>query len=317
MNFKILYSDANGCTDGVTHDQLMRHIPTGGDTPILLSVCAPNYKFNHDLNSQLAGKKYIHIDYLEWGWQWDFKERNTIGDSPCYPCGQDSNHEWGTLHSFIRDNPPVLTFQRELRREDAASNVIPIDFLCTNPSPKLDTRDEFNNRPYDVFSSWGYSHPNRARVHGDIFHAMGGRGINVIDGYDKLGGNSHHVPARTWLSIFTPHWVRKPMSEVIKYQAQSKISLSLYGAGAKCFRDAEAPVGSIMAHQTHWLARSYEWDDTNSVKLTEFKEVDDLLRALENPNLYDIYVAGQENIDRYRIHRYLPDYVLANVARVL
>lgn len=313
MKFKILYSDAAGLVDGVTHDQLVRHIPSGGDIPILLTVCGHSFKFNHEINNQLKGRKYIHVDYLEWGWQWDFKRVNEMGRSECYPCGQEGNHDWGTLHSFLADNPPVLTFQRELRRGDVRDNLIPIDFLCTSPAPRLDTKDEFNNRPYDVFSSWGYSHPNRARVHGDIFHAMGRRGINVIDGYDKLGGNSHHVPARTWLSIFTPHWVRKPMAEVLKYQAQSKISLSLYGAGAKCFRDAEAPVGSIMAHQTHWLARSYEWDDTNSVRINEPNEVPDLLRALENPDLYDIYCASQDTIDKYRIHRYWPEYVLRNI----
>jgi hypothetical protein len=126
-----------------------------------------------------------------------------------------------------------------------------------------------------------------------------------------------NMPKGSWLSVQTPAHLRKPMKEIFKYQSMAKIALSFYGAGRKCFRHAEAPENCIMAHQRNDLAWSYPWDDSNSILLEEPHEVTELVYALKEANLYDLYVASQENIDRYRIENYLPNWVMANIKRVL
>ena len=314
MKFNLISSDTNGWSDGVTWDQLFRHMPVGNDIPVVVTVTHGGFKFNHDLN-QLAGKKYVHIDYTEWGWQWDFTKSNVFGESEHYP-GESKSHEWGTLHGFIRDNPPALTFQRELRKVDVTPTRVPIDFLSTIPVPKLVTKAEYDSRPFQVFYYWGFSHANRSRIHGDIFEAFGTSNIEVVDGYDKVDWKWLRKDGRVWLTVFSPHWWRRPMKEVMSWQAQAKISICPYGAGAKAFRHAEAPVNCIMAQQENCLAWSYPWDETNSVRMQEPHEVKDLLRAVERTDLYDVYLRAQENIDRYRIHRYLPEYIVPNIERV-
>ncbi len=315
MKLFLAYANANGNTDGVTHEQLIRHLPlttnlAEADAIVLLAVTHDNFRFNHDLNKLVGKKPMVVIDYIEYGWEFPHDVDNVLGHGYGAILG---NQEWCTLDLFLRENKPLLQFKRELRKEDSGPSVIPIDFLAHLPKQPLSTRKQFDSRPFEVFNSWGYSHPNRARVHGDIFHAMGNANVNVIDGYDKLGGNSLPYAAKTWLSVFTPHWVRKPMSEVLGYQSQSKISLSLYGAGWKCFRHAEAAENSVMAIQRNNLAWSYPWDESNSIQLNKPHEVRDLLAATARHTLFDVYLAAQENQDRYRRENYVPNYVLANI----
>lgn len=313
MKFKILYADAAQCTDGVTHEQLLRHMPVGNDVTIVMVVTHPNYKFNHDLNS-LRGKKYVLMDFCEWGWQWDFTKNNILGQTDAYP-GESKSHEWGTLHQFIRDNPPILTFQRELRSQNATTSLIPIDFLCTQPAKPIVGKAEYDARPIQVFASWGFSHPRRARVHGEILTAMGTKNIEVVDGYEKVDWGWLRKDGRVWLSVFTPHWMRYPMSTVYGWQSKSKISLSMQGAGGKAFRDQQAPVDCVMAHHAHFLAKAYPFDESNSICLVEPNEIDDLLKAVERNDLYELYLESQKTIDKYRVENYLPNYIIASIKR--
>lgn len=314
----LAYADAAGNTDGVTQNQLLNHLPivnslAEADAIIVMCVCHSGFKFNHALNGLVGKKPIVIVNMLEFGWQYNHDRDNVLGHDYCVPCADFGNADWGTLNLWVQESSPLFQFHRELRKVDASDKIIPIDFCAHLPKQPLDSKVAFDARPYQVFNSWGYSHPNRARVHGDIFRAMGDSNINVIDGYEKLGGNAFSWPARTWLSVFTPHWLRKPMSEVLKYQSQSKISISLYGAGWKCFRTSEAPENCIMAQQNNSLAWSYEWDESNSIRLNEPNEVADLLGAVERTDLYDVYLASQNTIDKYRSQAYVRDYFLRNI----
>jgi hypothetical protein len=321
MSLKLFlaYANANGNTDGVTHSQLIQHLPltkslAEADAVIVLAVCHENFRFNHDLNKLVGKKPIVIVDYLEYGWQYEHNEDNVLGHGRCTACDDFKNNDWSTLDLWVREARPLFQFKRELRKEDAAPDIIPIDFLAHLPPQPLDSKAQFDTRPFDVFNSWGYSHPSRARVHGEIFIAMGTQSINVIDSYEKLGGNVFPFPTKTWLSVFTPHWKRVPMDQVLFYQSKSKISLSLYGAGWKCFRAAEAPENCIMGQQANNLAWSYEWDESNSIRLHEPDEVLDLIVATHRPDLYELYRASQATIDKYRWQKYVPNYFLKNIA---
>jgi hypothetical protein len=55
---------------------------------------------------------------------------------------------------------------------------------------------------------------------------------------------------------------------MIELYKQSKIVISAWGIGRKCFRDAEAPFDSVMAIQETYYHYSYPWiDGKNCIKL--------------------------------------------------
>jgi hypothetical protein len=311
-------SDAQGWTDGVTTSQLMDHLPNcvesyqEADVVLVMAVCHPGFKFNHQLND--IKKPWVLLDFTEWGWNWDFSKNNILGQSDCYPCTQPSNHEWGTLGQFINANPPVMTFQRDLKKSDVALNRRPIDFMAHLPIPETQSKGEFESRRFGVFNAFGYSHPTRARVHGQIFEAMGNKGVEVVDDYTKGDFGFSTPPNRLWMSVYSPHWWRKPMKDVMQWQQKAKIALALPGAGAKCFKDTESATGAIPAFVSNQLAYSYPWTQANSVQMDEGTEVDDLINALDSAPLYDIYRAAQENVRKYRIDNYLRDYFLPYIA---
>lgn len=327
MKVFLISADANGHTDGVTYGQLLSKLPLtdrleSADVVVINAVCHGGYKFNHDLN-KVRGKKLVLIDYLEYGWNWDFRKENRIGYGNLCPCTHtgDQLNEWGTLDLFIRENPPILTFKRELLLDQVSDTMIPIDFLAEGPAVRRASEAEFDARPLDVFYCWGYSHPDRPRVHGEIFAAMGNAGINVVDHPDMLGrGSSQVFPTGTWMTLFKPYYLRRPMSEIYALQRQAKFAINLRGAGVKCFRSSEAPIDTIMATGVDPLAYSYPWiDHLNCVQMPAGKEVGTLMSVLRmhRSEAYTIYLNCQENIDRYRAENYIPNYVLANIEKRL
>lgn len=321
MKTYLMSSDANGWTDGCTRGQLYDHIPgqvknlQDADVAIVSMICHPGYRFNHELN-RLKGKKWILIDYCEFGWNWDPNRNNILGQG-CVPCDFSNPGpigECGTMDLFIRENPPVLTFKRELHTRDQGPTMQPIDFLAAGPIFPLETKDEFENRRLDLFFNWGYSHPDRPRVHGQIFEAMGNRNLNVISSFGHIGGKEGYYPPGTWATIFTPWWDRRPMYEVYSAQSKAKMSLCLPGAGKKCFREQEACNNSIIILQYDPLVRAYPWTSgVNCIKLAVGHEVEGIFDATHRQDLYEIYLLCQENMRRYRRENYIPNYLMPEI----
>lgn len=317
MKLFLAYAHAKGMTDGVSYGQLLRHLPltttvAQADAVVILACWVAGFSFNHGLNAYAGKKPIIVIDYLEYGWDWPHDVDNVLGRGNCVPCSDTSNGHWGTLNLFMRGANPRLQFKRELRKQDSSDSVVPIEFLAHLPKSKIQSKDAFDARPLDVFNSWGLTHPSRVRAHAGMRDLMRMGLINLIEAY-----NGAYPPQRSWLSVETPAPMRRPMTEILGYQSMAKISVSLYGAGRKCFRSAEAPENCIMAQQQDDFAWSYPWDESNSVRLHEPGEVGELLSATQRDDLYELYLASQRNLDNYRLASYLPNWVMANIKRVL
>ena len=316
--------DAQGFTDGVTTGQLIDHLPgrvktlAEADVAVGVIVCHGGFKYNHaQLNAlRASGKPWVLIDYLEYGWDWDFELPNTIKSGAC-PCTHRDNFDWAILTQFVREYPPILEFKRELRNKDVNERRIPIDFLAAWPKPPVVSLADYSSRPYDVTYVWGYSHPLRAKMHGQIFQAMGEKNIEVLSSFEMLGGRSQVFTCPVWVSIFSPYWVRQPMDKVLRMQEQGRISVCLPGAGFKCFREQEAPHGTVMAMLQNDLARSYPWEHSvNCLIMRPGQEFDDLFAfATLTPKhvLYDIYRRGQTTLDKYRREAYIPNYIMPNI----
>jgi hypothetical protein len=111
---------------------------------------------------------------------------------------------------------------------------------------------------------------------------------------------------KKWLTANTPHYARFSMDVIDKINELSKISLSLAGAGRICFRMSESPRNSVMYLWEDEMAHSHPWiNGINCIRSKEGTEIETIIQALNNPSLYDVYVAGVENCRNYELKKYI------------
>lgn len=314
----VLSPDATGARDGTVQAGLLDHLPNQvgsvleADVIVVPISFLATYKFNEALHG--LKKPYVLIDFLEFGWDAGDKN-NILGSGMTQQFGHLNNSEYAKLDQWVWDHPPRLTFKRELFKRDVSPTMLPVEFPCQMEIPLIQSKEEFDKRPLDIFFPWGFSHPSRPRLHGDIFRNAHVGAYTFVDHWDDLG----HVVGNLWASIHTPWMRRHPISEVMRWNQRAKISVSLWGAGKKCFRHTmEAPVGSIMALPSDNLAWSFEWDHgMNCIRLDEKHEIDSLMNATTRQDLYEIYKNGQCTVARYCSRRYVDEYIMTEIQRVL
>ncbi len=298
--------NSNDETDGVAYALVQR---INSPIPIVLASRVQNYKFNEKL-LELQGKDYCLIDYFELGWDWKREFGHHWGvNSDKFDFLQ--GEEWGKLDNFIKNNPPKVSFIRELLLSDVKDNVHPIQYPCFIEPIPIQTYEEFNNRPFEVFFNFGISNEYRKELHGNIWRSSGLYGYSVLDSfYNTQLFLQNESNSKKWASIHTAHYVRQPMEYIMQFNGLSKISISLPGAGVSCFRTAESPVNSTMLMQKDTLAWSIKWDDSNCLLADAGYEIEKAIAALQFPKkLYETYKAGVENVDKYRIERYCKEYI--------
>lgn len=318
--------DLQGRIDGTISANLLSGFPDQSssrhDCDVVLVPISlfHDFKFNPLLRD--INKPWVLIDYLEYEWCCDmshFIGRNTRECRWLSPA-------WWEFDEFAKEHPPAMYFKRELLSREVTDRIKPIDWPCYIGQPPVQSEDEFNARPIEVFFSWGFSHPSRPRMHAQIFHAMTTHSIGVISELNQFEHYFRSPCARTWASVFTPWYARSPIERVIWFQQRSKISVSLPGAGKKCFRHAEAPVATIMALQDDYLAWSYPWiDGSNCIRLAadhgssvdDSVAFEDLEDATKRADLYQIYLRSQETIDKYRTKPYINQYVIPLIQNAL
>lgn len=319
-----------GANDGTVMRQIVKHLPmttnpVEADAWVMPVAYTPNFRFH---NPSLK-KPYILLDYLEFGWQWGTEghcRENRLGMMPCddysniRQFGHLDTDEWEKLDRFIRDHPPALTFKRELLQSQVTDTMLPCEWLCEEEIPEPMSKAGFDARPIEVLHAWGWSNPSRAILHAEIFRGMTTHGLTVISQFDHIGVKS--LDGRCWVSVYTPWYARLPMATIYETQIRSKISVSLPGAGWKCFRHAQAPLGAVMALPWDELAWSYPWESgMNCVRLDDIFEPNNYFLRLRDhttrPDLYNIYVEGQRNLANYQSRNYVNNYLLPAIERVL
>lgn len=325
MKLSIASPDARGRIDGTVQANLLNHLPNL--VPISQSDCVlvpisfySDYAWRHDLPGIIGNKPYALLDYTELGLEWDVLSgtdsillgRNILN------CTRLSNKDWVALNDFVRDRPPVTYFRRELLEREVSGWLRPLDFPCYLPIPEIQSKQEFDARPLDVFWFWGLSHESRPRLHGDIFSNAYRCGYEVLSRIEHWEGFFRDPRGRTWATVHSPHWDRKPISEVMHFNHRSKLSVSLPGAGVHCFRDQEAPVGSIPVYWSCGIARAFPWvDGFNSLHVMPGLEWEDLYAHAQSDGLYDIYVEAQKNIQNYTSGNYVNNHIIPSIERRL
>ena len=270
------------------------------------------FKFNPALE-RIAGKTCI-IDLMEYEWLENKEEVGThlFGVNTSL-CRWLKTPDWQRFCDWVKANPPCVYFKRELRKVDETEKILPIEFPCVNQEFPLQNKHAFDSRRFEVFYSWGYSHPSRPLLHAEIFKQMASGGPDVISDWNHIAYGG--FGKRVWASIYAPHYSRKPIDDVVLFQSQAKISVSLPGAGVKCFRHSESPVNSVMALHYDDLAWSFPWvHGLNCVRMEPGAEIRDLNEALADADLWNIYLESQVNIGKYRAESYAADYLMPAIA---
>lgn len=285
------------------------------DLPILLLSRVEELDIN-ELVYQLKGQKYIIFDVIENGWDNDFKETLIVGKNTL---AFFNGIGWERLHEFVRDNPPFLYFKRELLKIDATETLLPCEYPNFQPRYELQTKEEFNNRPISAFNYWGRSHEARLMLHGEIWKHAAKKGYTVCDNIYQLNHFMHHEQGNKnkWVTFHMPFYSRVEMSEIMKVNAMSKVSISLPGCGIKCFRSTgESIVNSVCVLPEDELAYSYPLEHgVNCIKFSNNNDITGLKKewqiceavdeALQRNDLYDIYLNSYKAAEFYRIENYI------------
>lgn len=316
MTLHILSPDKNGQIDPTIKRNLLDYLPNQvgrGEAEVVVVPISyfSDYVFYCSLYDET--RQYILVDFMEYGGSWDRQSTHLFGQAPLPSNIQ--GQEWVKLDEWVKFNPPLLYFKRELLKRDISPKVLPIEFACYIDAQPLQTREQWLARPLEALNIWGYSHPSRPKLHAKIFEAMN-NGIGVISAWDQFFPYFDSVPKgqRTWATIHSPHFTRQHINKIMEWQRSAKITVSLPGNGQICFRSTEAPVDSIMAHHKNELAHAFPWEpNVNCIELGEGSEFESLEAATNRDDLYDIYCKSVENIDRYRSARFALEYVYPKI----
>lgn len=324
MKLHILSAHNSGAIDGILMDRLLQHLPNrvssvpDADVTLVCISFFENYKFGEHLR-QLEGKRWALLDTCEWygGWPDNKSHLFGISETPAF----SGNPEWQKFSQWVKQNPPVIQFVRELFRDDVSPQIQPLEWPCYLPAWEMEPKLNYNTRPFEVFFQYGISSCWRPMLHGDMLKNSCREGYEVINSLDHIDAKINQ-PGRKWCAIHQPHTHRVNINEVVRRQAQSKLTVSLCGAGWKCFRSTEV-VHSCPAIHSPGLAWSFPWiDKVNCIHLTPGREWIDLVEALRldqegHISLHEMYVAAQENLDRYRIPGYVNEHILPSLHAVI
>jgi hypothetical protein len=321
MKLAIVSPLASNQIDGTIKHQLLDNLPNvvanqeQADAVIIPVSYFPDIEVNPRLYQ--IRKPVILVDYMEYGSSWNGEDTHIFGRNH-HIAGCLQTPGWIHFSEWVKNNPPKLIFKRELLQKDACSTIKPISFLCHLERHPIQSREEYNARPLEVSFIWGFSHESRPRLHGAIFQAMATHGLGVISGWDQFHPHfEHNPPARNWATVHVPYYARHSMADVMWMNERSKIGVSCYGNGKVCFRTSEMR-STLMAMPEDNIAFPYQWvHGVNCLKFRNGHEFEDLEAFTRREDLYDIYVAGEANLDRYRPDRFIPEYFLPSIQSAL
>lgn len=277
--------------------------------PIVFVSLSEDLDFNEEVLS-LAGQKYCLIDYTEMGYNWNMAESHIFGKNTDKFPHVFHMDKWKVFDDFVRDNPPAITFCRELLSNDVSDTLQPISYPCFIDPIPIHSREEFDMRPLEMFFSFGISHEYRKIIHANIWANSGKYGYEVADNLFLLQRFlEQEKDKRKWASVHIPWWARNPIETITAINGLAKISVSPAGAGRSCFRHGEAPCNSVMLMWEDSMAwHNGIWEHgKNCIKCEQGKEIETIIEWLQKPDeLYACYVNGVATVDNFRFSNYLP-----------
>jgi len=318
----ILSAHAKGDIDGTTMQNILCHLPNRttelveADAVLVPVSHFEDFKMNPLLRK--VKKPIILMDFMEYYSGTSENVTHLFGSrhrEAWYNCPGGA---WDEFHQWCVENPPVLTFKRELYQCDASDKVVPIEWPCYLPAWEIEPKSNFDARPFELFFNWGMSHHSRPAFAAQAYQLMAEGKIDIVSHFDCIDSKANE-PHRKWISIHSPHTHRTNINEIARRQAQSKMSLSLPGAGVKCFRSCEHLVHTVPLKLQDSMAWSFPWEHgENCLQLPWSSNMAlDAYDYAKHFDLHSIYASAQDLADRYRVHRYTAEYIMPRIRRVL
>ena len=252
--------------------------------------------------------KYILLDYTELHWDSHYADTHLFGRNTDMVEHIFQGEEWAKFDEFVAKKPAEIYFKREVNYKDVKDNVLPIDYPCYVEPIPIQTKEQYLSRPINVFNFWGRSSEYRVKFHADVWANSSRNGAAICDNMYYLERFlAEESSTNKWVSLNIPHYARVNIGQILGINGLSKLSMSMWGSGKKCFRDSEAPVNSLMVMQNSNIRHTFEWvHGVNCLKVNsgevEISRIDELL---QRDDLYEIYVNGVENLDKYRAKNYI------------
>lgn len=290
--------------------------PEAADIVVVVWTWRPNFEADAGLVQRIVDsrKPVVVLDYVE--------------------CRDDDKmfltrpEKW---HASMQAYKPLVAlesaikvyFKRELIRASVPELPYPVyvtDFITEAEDAPAETAEAFNARPVDFFMVWGYSSADRPVLHAELLRRRFSNlatALEDIDWYVKDGRKG------ICALLFTPHYRRVPLRELLQYQKLAKLSISMRGASQKCFRHSEAALNSVMAMQECSTEFAFPWTKNNCVIMPNLPKptinpmywidvpaaMTTLSVALQG-DLYSIYLAGLENARHYKAKNYVNEHWL-------
>jgi hypothetical protein len=276
-------------------------------------------------------KRVVVFDFVEYGWD-VLKPNHIFTVNTIEWAGKFRNQEYLKLDRFLAGSNVILYFKRELLADNKLQpkfKVLPAEYpgVSTLPEPVHPaTYDEFTNRPIDIIMVWGLSNPSRPILHGELAKQTALNGQHLVSSLEYFNECQRRGEKRMVVLAHIPDFARVSIHQILHLQSLAKISISLGGAGFKCFRDSEASYNCVMARQKNPLEWSYPWLDgincidlpnrTHSTLIDENRSYEKLMAWLDSPEqLYKVYLQGINNWKNYDANNYANDYILKEVSR--
>jgi hypothetical protein len=205
--------------------------------------------------------------------------------------------------------------------------VLPLEFIndLYDLNHKIDSPDEYFNRPVLYNFLWGYSNVSRPILQGEMmkrfrdFHCDLALSYNQSKKYifDDKKVNINIMFMQDW-------WERINIKELYKLQFKSKGVIDLYGAGLKCFRNMESFYNCVPFKQDpSKLLHTYEWIDgvncvflptrQNSNIIDEEKSCEILIKYKTSLDLYNIYLESIKMSEKYHPSNYVKNHIIKNI----
>ena len=275
------------------------------DLPIVLVSRVADFQFNNDLYKL---DKFLLCDFVENGWQWDMKDGHHWGKNTEKFDFLQSD-EYKKFDEFIASKPPELTFCRELLEKDVTEILRPIEYVNWQAGFAINSRESYLARPIEWFNFWGRSSEYRVQFHGDVWKGASKFDYSVCDNIYFFDKFMQDEKGKKVVSLWMPHYHRIELKNLLAINSMSKLSISLYGAGTKCFRTTgESCCNSLMVKQQDFVAYTFPFKHMENCLTfpSVYADVDILNSFLSYGNIYELYCECVNTANKYRVENYIP-----------